>query len=121
MENQKSKNISFIGFFLIGIVIGAFIIFMLNYLPLSTQPTIYEKLDECKATYYIAQWDPSLLNDKTDVHQFRDFDEIVQMAGVMDYLGDPILFWLDKTYNIIWRTSPTQEDWISFYFYTDPD
>ena len=121
MENQKSNNINIVAIFLIGIIIGAFAVFIFTYLSSSTQPTIYEKLDECKATYYIAQWNPTILNDKTDVHQFRDFDEIVQMAGVMDYLGDPIMFWLDKTYNIIWRTEPTQQDWISFYFYPYPD
>ena len=121
MENPKSNNITFIGVFLIGIIIGAFGFFIFTYLSSSTQPTIYEKLDECKALYYVAQWNPNILNDKTDVHQFRDFDEIIQMAELMDYLDNPIMFYLDKTYNIIWRTEPTQEDWISFYFYTYSD
>ena len=121
METPKSNNIKIIGVFLIGIIIGAVGFFMFTYFSTSTQPTIYEKLDECGALHYVAQWNPSILNDKTYVHQFRDFDEIIQVAEMMDYLDNPVMFYLDKTYNIIWRTDPTDEGWISFYFYTDPD
>jgi len=113
---MKRVYVTLITFLLVGSFLGS-----LTAVLTQTTPTIYKKLNDCKANYYIAQWNPSILNDKTYVHQFRDFDEIVEIAGVMDLLGDPIMFFLDKTYNIIWRLDPTDEGWISLYFYTDPD
>lgn len=117
METPKSKNMNTITFFLMGIIIGGFIIYLLSYNGIITpaKPTIYEKLESIGITYIHSRWEASILNDKTDVHQFREFNEIAQISS------RPLMFELDRIYNIIWRLSPTQEDWISFYFYTDPD
>ena len=106
-----------ITFFLMGVIIGGFIIYLLSYNGIITpaKPTIYEKLERIGITYIHSQWEASILIDKTDVYQFKEFDEIDQISS------RPLTFKIDKTYNIIWRLSQSQDDWISFYFYADPD
>lgn len=121
METQKVKNNKSIALVSAGIVIGVTVAFVVNYVYVSTQPTIYDKLTEAGITYFLSHWEPSLLENRTDVHQFREFDELVQLAEMLKIIDQELEVFLDKTYNIIWRTDPTNEGWISIYFYTDPD
>ncbi len=121
MKKQKNNKLKFTAFLITGIIIGASIGFVISYWGLLNQQTIYEKLQGIEADYTLSQWSPGLLHDRTTIHQFREFDEIIQLSEMNKNLDLPLTFNLDKTYNIIWRTNPQDEGWISIYFYTDPD
>lgn len=121
MKKQKNNRLKFTAFLIVGIAIGATIGFAIGYWGGIGQQTIYEKLEDIGADYTLAQWSPGLLHSRTTIHQFREFEEIVQLAQMNEQLDIPLEFNLDKTYNILWRTNPEDEGWISIYFYTDPD
>jgi len=121
MEKQKAKKSKLIFLFLAGIAFGVTVAFAANFVIVSMQPTIYDKLKNAGITYYLSHWEPSMLANRTYVHQFREFDEMVQLAEGLKIIGRELVVSLDKTYNIIWRTDATNEGWISIYFYTEPD
>ncbi len=122
METQKvKKNNKSIALVSVGIAIGVIVAFVVNSVYVSMQPTIYDKLTEAGITYFLSHWEPDLLEDRTYVSQLRDFDEVVQLAEMLKVIDRELVVSLDKTYNIIWRTDPTNEGWISIYFYTEPD
>lgn len=121
METQKVKNNKSIALISAGIAIGVSVAFVGYFVYISVQPTIYGKLTEAGITYFLSHWESDLLENRTYVHQFREFDEMVQLAEMLKVIDQELVVSLDKTYNIIWRTDPTDEGWISIYFYTDPD
>lgn len=121
METRKVKKSKSVAFLLVGIAIGVTVASALNFVIVSMQPTIYDKLKKAGITYYLSHWEPSLLANRTYVAQFREFDEMVQLAEMLKSIDQKLVVFLDKTYNVIWRTDATNEGWISIYFYTEPD
>lgn len=121
MKTQRVRNNRSVALVLAGIIIGATVASVLYFVNISMQPTIYDRLAKAGITYYLSPWEPSLLENRTYVHQFREFDELVQLVKMLKIIGQELVVSLDRTYNIIWRTDSTNEGWISIYFYTEPD
>lgn len=122
METQKVMDNKSITLVSAGIIIGIAVAFVVYSVNVSRQPTICDKLTEAGIAYFLAHWEPDLLENRAIVHQFRDFDEVVQLKKLYEAMEEPyLMFKLDKTYNVIWRTDSSDEGWVSIYFYTEPD
>jgi|GEM_PF-6799886 len=107
METQKTKNKS-IALISAGIAIGVAVSFVGYFVYVSVQPTIYDKLTETGITYFLSHWESDLLENRTYVHQFKEFDEMVQLAEMLKVIDQELVVSLDKTYNINLANRPNQ-------------
>ena len=106
----------------IGALLGASILHLLGFTTVPTeQQSIYNKLYYAGISFFSSEWEPDILENRTMVHQFREFSELIQLAEELKTKDKTLVVHLDNEYNIIWRTNSTNEGWISIYFYTEPD